>query len=488
MTTVILESALRTLLLVVIVWVFLQVFRVSHVVAQKIAWCLVLAAAMTMPFLVQWQPFKFATPFMLPTHWTTGPLPEAQMRAKTRTAISSLTTPLAPRTSGERASGESHVKMAELYGFASVAYLIGCATLLLRLLFGLILAFRIWRRAQPNSGSTASLAAVRISCDTSTPFTIGSSIVLPSSFSEWDAAKLHMVLAHEHSHIVQADFYLQVLARTHTAIFWFNPVAWWLQKILSDLGEAVSDYAAIREAPNRHSYAEMLLEFAAMPRRSLVGIAMARSSRIDQRIDRILSDALFRRAFIRRKLHAFVACSIVILSLFASMSLVVVRASENVATLNKDAGTSVLQSSISPPRPVNRASSEINVDRLRLSKMVEYGAQKAANSTTQSHSESVATSQIYRVGGGVSAPSLIFAPDPEFTDEARRANYQGICVVAVIVDSQGSPQRPQVVRHLGMGLDKKAIEAVRGYRFRPAMMYGKPIAVELTLQVNFSRN
>jgi TonB family protein len=379
--------------------------------------------------------------------------------------------------------------MAELYAFASAAYLIVCSSFLLRLLFGLILAFRVWRRAQLISGFTGSLATIRISCDTSTPFTIGSSIVLPSSFSEWDAAKLHMVLAHERSHVVQADFYLQVLARIHTAIFWFSPVAWWLQKVLSDLGEAVSDYAAIREAPDRHSYAEMLLEFAAMPRRPLVGMAMARSSRIDQRIERILTDTLFRRAFIRGKLHAFVAAAIVILSIFASTSLVVVRTGNNVATLNKDAGKSALQSSIGEPRSVNRASSETSVDRLRLPKMVVYGAQQAVNTTTQNHSESIAApSQIYQVGGGVSAPSLIFALDPEFTDEARRANYQGICVVAVIVDSQGSPQRPQVVRHLGMGLDKKAVEAVRGYRFRPAMLYGKPVAVQLTLQVNFSKN
>ena len=65
---------------------------------------------------------------------------------------------------------------------------------------------------------------------------------------------------------------------------------------------------------------------------------------------------------------------------------------------------------------------------------------------------------LYHVGGGVSAPQLIFAPDPEFSDEARRAKYQGVCVVSLIVDAQGNPQRVQVVRHLGMGLDEKAVE------------------------------
>jgi TonB family protein len=92
---------------------------------------------------------------------------------------------------------------------------------------------------------------------------------------------------------------------------------------------------------------------------------------------------------------------------------------------------------------------------------------------------------LYHVGGGVSAPQLIFAPDPEFSDEARRAKYQGVCVVSLIVDAQGNPQRVQVVRHLGMGLDEKAVVAVKQYRFKPATMQGKPVPVEVNIEVNF---
>jgi periplasmic protein TonB len=92
---------------------------------------------------------------------------------------------------------------------------------------------------------------------------------------------------------------------------------------------------------------------------------------------------------------------------------------------------------------------------------------------------------LYHVGGGVSAPQLIYAPDPEFSDEARRAKYQGVCVVSLIVDAQGNPQRVQVIRHLGMGLDEKAQEAVRQYKFKPAMLQGKPVPVEVNIEVNF---
>jgi TonB family protein len=92
---------------------------------------------------------------------------------------------------------------------------------------------------------------------------------------------------------------------------------------------------------------------------------------------------------------------------------------------------------------------------------------------------------IYHVGGGVSNPILIYAPDPEFSDEARRAKYQGVCVVGLIVDSTGNTQHVHIVRALGMGLDEKAMEAVRQYKFKPAQFKGKNVAVEVNIEVNF---
>jgi len=91
-----------------------------------------------------------------------------------------------------------------------------------------------------------------------------------------------------------------------------------------------------------------------------------------------------------------------------------------------------------------------------------------------------------RIGGRVSAPGIIFEPEAEFSDEARRAKYQGVVLVGLIVDKQGNPQNVHVVRSLGMGLDEKAIEAVKKYKFKPAMRDGKvPVAVPLNIEVNF---
>lgn len=89
------------------------------------------------------------------------------------------------------------------------------------------------------------------------------------------------------------------------------------------------------------------------------------------------------------------------------------------------------------------------------------------------------------VGGGVSAPQVVHSVDPEFTEQARQASFQGSVSIELIVDQQGNPQNIRVTRHLGMGLDEKAIEAVRQYKFRPAMYQGHPVAVQIIIDVAF---
>jgi protein TonB len=92
---------------------------------------------------------------------------------------------------------------------------------------------------------------------------------------------------------------------------------------------------------------------------------------------------------------------------------------------------------------------------------------------------------VFRVGGGVLAPKLVFDPEPEYSEEARKAKYQGTCVLSVIVGPDGLAHDIKVTNTLGLGLDEKAIEAVRKWRFEPAMKDGKPVNVLISVQVNF---
>jgi TonB family protein len=93
---------------------------------------------------------------------------------------------------------------------------------------------------------------------------------------------------------------------------------------------------------------------------------------------------------------------------------------------------------------------------------------------------------IFRVGGGVSAPSIIYRVEPTYSEEARKAKYQGVVVLSAIVRKDGSIEILKVVRSLGLGLDENAIQALKQWKFRPGQRNGVPVDVALNIEVNFS--
>jgi TonB family protein len=86
---------------------------------------------------------------------------------------------------------------------------------------------------------------------------------------------------------------------------------------------------------------------------------------------------------------------------------------------------------------------------------------------------------------GVTMPEAIYSPEPSFSDEARKAKFQGIVLLMLVVGKDGRPYSIRVRQSLGMGLDEKAIEAVRNWRFRPATLNGQPVTTEIAVQVDF---
>jgi periplasmic protein TonB len=92
---------------------------------------------------------------------------------------------------------------------------------------------------------------------------------------------------------------------------------------------------------------------------------------------------------------------------------------------------------------------------------------------------------VYKIGGGVSSPSLLYKVEPEYSEEARKAKFQGTVLLYVEVDEKGLPRNIRVIRPLGLGLDQKAIEAVEKWKFSPGKKDGKPVAVQAQIEVNF---
>ncbi|MGA9389690.1 MAG: energy transducer TonB [Candidatus Sulfotelmatobacter sp.] len=92
---------------------------------------------------------------------------------------------------------------------------------------------------------------------------------------------------------------------------------------------------------------------------------------------------------------------------------------------------------------------------------------------------------VFRPGRGVTPPRPIYSPEPEFSEEARKAKYQGTCTLMIVVDTDGKPINLRVVNSLGMGLDEKALETVRTWRFEPGLKDGHPVKVEMAVEVDF---
>lgn len=82
-------------------------------------------------------------------------------------------------------------------------------------------------------------------------------------------------------------------------------------------------------------------------------------------------------------------------------------------------------------------------------------------------------------------PTPIYQPPPEYSEEARRAKYQGTVVLMLVVDEMGIPTNVRILSPLGMGLDEKALECVRKWKFQPAQDQGHPIPMEIAVEVEF---
>jgi hypothetical protein len=234
-----------------------------------------------------------------------------------------LTVPVRPP---KEEGGRSPDLMSTALSLVVLGYCAVAAVLSLRLCTGVGFALRLRNQAERVVFPFDPQLDVRLSSRVATPVTIASSVLLPLSHTSWDEATLRVVLSHERAHVRQKDFLVHTLAGLHCAVFWFNPFSWWLQRQLSELGEALSDRAAVEQAESRASYAETLLAFATRCRSPLAAVAMANSSSLTPRIERLLSERGFERSFSGKERLPLVAAGFSVLALIASTSMARVHA------------------------------------------------------------------------------------------------------------------------------------------------------------------
>jgi beta-lactamase regulating signal transducer with metallopeptidase domain len=353
-----LNPAARALVLAGAAGIGLVAFRLRSTSVRLFIWSTVLYGALAMPLLQQMlPPLPVPTPeFVQNVHFQFGaaqPVPEeaqvswtlaVQARAaaneavrarneavkvsspadaRERTASSSQIGRNSPPYAGTRLvaatpassslSEWSSIRQSSIpwTALAAAIYLTVTFILLVRFLVGLVFSSRLSRASQriDEPRITLRLAArarayrlpfvprVAESEFISVPVTMGArrpTILLPSGWHEWDDAKLDAVVAHEVSHVARRDALTQRLSLLYRAIFWFSPLAWWLDRHLADLAEQASDEAALSCGADRKEYARTLLGFfealqGAPGRVWWQGVSMAKAGQAEQRLERILA-------------------------------------------------------------------------------------------------------------------------------------------------------------------------------------------------------
>ena len=297
MLPIILEAAIRSAVLVVVIWLGLRLLRVRNPHVLMAVWQMTLAASLLMPFLLSWPTIT------LPA--ATLPLPHLPL---SEPAVLSVPSGLPPDPSSP---------VFDWRTVGSAIYGVITAALLLRLLGGVMLTWTLCRSATPIREDWTAGRDVRASARVNMPVTFLSTILVPTNYTSWDAVERRAVFAHESSHISQGDFYVLLLASINRAVFWFSPVAWWLQSQLAYLAETRSDAEAIADIGDRVRYAEILFEFGAKGRavagravagRMTAGLAMAGTGTLSRRVERILTEVVMPKKMNWKIWSVVVAC------------------------------------------------------------------------------------------------------------------------------------------------------------------------------------
>jgi TonB family protein len=245
-------------------------------------------------------------------------------------------------------------------------------------------------------------------------------------------------LAHECAHIRRRDFAKNLIYECVAAAVAYHPACWLMRRQIAETRELVCDEMAAAAVGDRPEYAASLLRLAtsmAVPSQASQAIGVFDGNILEERIMRLTMDVPKVTRARRITMAAVAAC----------------------ALLGRAVTATALSFDVTP--------------------------QDGAAADAPVHEK------VYKIGGDVSAPTLTYSVDAKFPDAEKNAKngLQGVAVVELIVDSKGRPRDIRVKRSLRPDFDKCAINAVRQYKFGPAMRQGKPVAVAITIEVNFHR-
>lgn len=448
-------SAVRALALGSVAGLGLAALRVKTTSGRLFTWTAVLYAALAMPLLERVLPsLPVSAPAFLQDEYGAGQR-AVDVSMLRPIDVGSIDVNSIPRN----AATSTSVRPAVSVGFgwramrwnvvAVEIYLVVAFFLLLRMFVGSWLGRRLRRASRiiRDTRITARFASrTRATGLSFTPQAVESEfisvpvtmgvlrpvILLPANWREWDDAKLDAVIAHEVSHVTRRDTLTQRLALLHCAIFWFSPLAWWLNRHLADLMERASDEAALAGGADLKAYATTLLGFfealQVAPRRVWwLGVSMATAGRAERQAEERVERILSWKGSVAMSLRKSIAVMVVALA----VPIVYVTASAHPAVGSVDSptpglmGAELARVQTAPPLPthsqVSPASSEAsNGSSSHSSSTYTSSNHSSSNHTFYSYGNDEGQSFVIASGKSDSLTMSGTREDAEHVEELRK--------------------------------------------------------------------
>jgi TonB family protein len=287
------------------------------------------------------------------------------------------------------------------------------------------LAIGHWRVARLVRSATPIKANELYTADVSVPIVCGlfrPAVLMPRSSSQWPDWQFEAAVRHELMHVRRNDLWASFVAQIACAVWWFHPLAWMISHQLRTCQETACDDAVLFSGFEPATYAEALLAVARTSTSNLLpGCPMTTQTNLKTRIARLLDRGI-------------------------------ARTTSRANLLRTAAGFAIF-----------------------LAVIGTLGLQK---SNAQSD-------QVYKVGGDVTSPRVLYKVDPAYTEEASQAKVVGTVTLNMVIGTDGLAHDISVVKSLDPGLDRTAAEAVQQWHFAPGTLHGEPVAVRATIEINF---
>ncbi len=351
-------------------------------------------------------------------------------------------------------------------------------------------------------------------------------LLLPVSSESWSDERLHVVIAHELAHVQRMDWLFQTLAQAACAVYWFNPLFWIAANRLHRESELACDDAVLRLGVDARDYATHLFEIARGFCQSRTvwspTLAMARQSALERRFATLLKARLNRNALSMKK-----AVLIPVAAFSLALPIAAMHVSDASATMSP-----VVDQYTTPPLYSDEARSQgtegkvtvevtVGVDgkakAIQVVRGLGFGLDQNALVAVQDWhfvpakvngrliesatrvdvefslknaelNELIANDMATRIGPGVTPPQVVHRADPIYPASLSGPKREGGVVLDAVIPEDGMPRVIRVIRSLDWQFDEIAINALKEWRFSPAMKDGRPVKVRMNVAVDFTPN